>query len=117
MKRAGVRHGANNLKQLGLASLLHLQALKTFPTGGWGERWVGNPDKGFGQDQWGGWVYNVLPFLELSPLRDMGQMGSGASGSQVNDPAASATRGSCYSGDELSDAARWADVFNLDAKH
>jgi prepilin-type N-terminal cleavage/methylation domain-containing protein len=84
---------ANNLKQLGLATLQHVDRFKFYPTGGWGPRWVGNPDRGFDKEQWGGWVYNLLPFLELDILRDQGKLGIGATrpAGQVNDPDASAT--------------------------
>ncbi len=81
----------NNLKQLGLATLQHLERFKHFPTGGWGEKWVGNPDFGFEQKQWGGWVYNILPFIEQDALHDLGQNAQQNS-SAVNDPAASAVR-------------------------
>jgi prepilin-type processing-associated H-X9-DG protein len=43
-----------------------------FPTGGWGEDWMGDPDKGFGTNQPGGWIYNVLPYLEQQNLRSLG---------------------------------------------
>jgi hypothetical protein len=65
-------HCKNNLKQLSLAALQHLDFHGHFPTGGWGWYWVGDPDRGFGQEQPGGWIYNILPYCEQSPgLHDL----------------------------------------------
>lgn len=63
---------SNNLKQLGTACLLHLEAHKHFPTGGWGEMWVGVADRGVGKNQPGGWIYNILPFIEQKNLHELG---------------------------------------------
>lgn len=63
----------NHLKQLGLASLVHEDAHGYLPSGGWGWLWVGDPDQGFGAEQPGGWLYNLLPFLEETALRDLGK--------------------------------------------
>ncbi len=62
----------NNLKQLGTAAQNHLQKIGWYPTGGWGWDWVGDPDRGFGKNQPGAWTYNLLPFLELGDLHDLG---------------------------------------------
>ncbi len=62
----------NNLHQMGLAFLNHEEAHGHMPTGGWGWRWVGDPDRGFGERQPGGWGYNILPFIEQEALHNMG---------------------------------------------
>lgn len=63
----------NNLKQQGLGWLNHESAQGFLPTSGWGWRWQGDPDKGFGESQPGGWAFSVLPFLEESNVRDLGR--------------------------------------------
>src|ERR1700681_1054661 len=55
---------SNNLKQLALGALNHHETQGNFPTGGWGWWWVGDADRGFKRDQPGGWIYNVLPYVE-----------------------------------------------------
>ncbi len=68
----------NNLKQIGLAGHQHQTMQKFFPSGGWGHLWVGDPDRGYGQGQPGGWMYDVLPFLEQQSLHDLGTGGTPA---------------------------------------
>ena len=62
----------NHLKQIGLASLLGEESLKHLPAGGWGFYWMGDPDQGSGPQQPGGWIYNILPYLEQGVVRDLG---------------------------------------------
>jgi prepilin-type N-terminal cleavage/methylation domain-containing protein/prepilin-type processing-associated H-X9-DG protein len=63
----------NNLKQLALAFLNHESTYKYFPSGGWGWRWQGDPDRGYGEDQPGGWGYSIIGFTEETALRDAGR--------------------------------------------
>ena len=72
----------NNLKQLGLAASNHESATGRFPTGGWGYSWVGDPDRGNDWRQPGGWIYNLLPYLEQQALHDLP---SGKSGQPLLD--------------------------------
>jgi prepilin-type N-terminal cleavage/methylation domain-containing protein len=62
----------NNIKQLALGCLGHEAATKRFPTGGWGWAWTGDPDRGNDWRQPGGWIYNVLPYIEQQVLHDLG---------------------------------------------
>jgi prepilin-type N-terminal cleavage/methylation domain-containing protein/prepilin-type processing-associated H-X9-DG protein len=62
----------NHLKQIGLASMNHLDVHKHFPTDGWGYKWLGDPDRGFGRRQPGGWLFNLLPYLEQQTLWELG---------------------------------------------
>jgi prepilin-type N-terminal cleavage/methylation domain-containing protein/prepilin-type processing-associated H-X9-DG protein len=79
-REAGRRRSCtNNVKQMALAFLNHESSRGNLPTGGWGYRWVGDPDAGFGKDQPGGWAYNILPYIEQPALR--------AAGKGITDPA------------------------------
>jgi prepilin-type N-terminal cleavage/methylation domain-containing protein len=74
---------ANQLKQLGVATQAHLSAQKHLPSNGWGYRWVGDPDYGFGSRQPGGWLYNLLPYLEETALHDKGRGLTGTAKAQA----------------------------------
>ena len=63
---------SNNLKQMGLAFHNHHTLLGHFPSGGWGNHWVGDADRGFDEKQPGGWIYNILPYVEQNAVREMG---------------------------------------------
>jgi prepilin-type N-terminal cleavage/methylation domain-containing protein len=62
----------NNLKQLALGCLNHESAMRRFATNGWGFAWTGDADRGTDWRQPGGWIYNVLPFVEQQALHDLG---------------------------------------------
>jgi prepilin-type N-terminal cleavage/methylation domain-containing protein/prepilin-type processing-associated H-X9-DG protein len=61
----------NNLKQIGLGCLNHLDTLKYFPSGGWGYNWLPDPNRGSGEDQPGSWIFNILPFIEETSIHDL----------------------------------------------
>ena len=63
----------NNLKQLGLANQQNLEKLRRYVTGGWGPQYIGDPDRGNSANQPGGWVYNLLPYMEQDTLHEYGQ--------------------------------------------
>lgn len=67
----------NHLKQFGLAFQNHHDTQKHLPTGGWGWSWVGDPDLGFGVNQPGGWVFNILPYCEGKTIYDIAAGKSG----------------------------------------
>ncbi len=64
---------ANKLRQITVAVAAHEVAHRRFPTGGWSFMWTGDPDRGFGRHQPGGWMYNILPFVEQETLHDLGK--------------------------------------------
>jgi len=54
----------NHLGRLTKAVLLHDLSLRHFPSGGWGDVWLGVAERGSGARQPGGWTFGVLPFFE-----------------------------------------------------
>jgi prepilin-type N-terminal cleavage/methylation domain-containing protein/prepilin-type processing-associated H-X9-DG protein len=68
----------NNVSQLAKSCLLLESKNQHLPGGGWDWRWAGDPDRGNGAQQPGGWHYNILPFIDLQDLHDMGKDGTQA---------------------------------------
>ena len=62
----------NNLKQIGLATQAHVQARRHFPSGGWSGAFLADPQRGYGRNQPGGWLFAILDHLELADLRSAG---------------------------------------------
>ena len=74
VREAGRRTSCtSNLRQLALGTLQHESAHGFLPTGGWGWKWVGDPDRGFDKKQTGGWAYNMLFFVEQAAVHDLGR--------------------------------------------
>jgi prepilin-type N-terminal cleavage/methylation domain-containing protein len=73
---------SNQLRQIAIAWQLHHDTHQFLPSSGWGYRWIGDPDLGFGADQPGSWAYNCLPFMEQANLH---QLGAGLSGTAKKD--------------------------------
>jgi prepilin-type N-terminal cleavage/methylation domain-containing protein/prepilin-type processing-associated H-X9-DG protein len=63
----------NHLKQIGLAWLNHESTHKFMPSGGWGSRWTADPNKGYGKEQPGSWIFSILSFMEQQQLRQLGK--------------------------------------------
>lgn len=72
----------NQLKQIGLAVHSHEAFHRVFPANGWGFLWVGDPDRGVGPQQPGGWIYQLLPQIEGTSLA---QIGAGFTGLDKQD--------------------------------
>lgn len=68
----------NNLKQIGLSWMNHESSHGFLPSSGWGWRWQGEPDKGFGKNQPGGWAYDIMSFMEEGGLANLGSGLTGA---------------------------------------
>ena len=58
----------NHLRQLALAALNVETSSRTFPSGGWGYLWMGDPEGGLNWGQPGSWCYTLLPALEQNAL-------------------------------------------------
>ena len=71
----------NNLKQLTLGCLQCEHVNGFYPTGGWGAGWVGDPDRGQGKRQPGGWLFCILPYIEQDAVF---KFGSGLSAAAKN---------------------------------
>ncbi len=83
--REAARRGQcqNNVKQIALALIFFHDTHRTFPLGGWGHEWVGDPDQGVGKRQPGGWIYNILPNIEERDLHDLGAGLTGVSATDL----------------------------------
>ena len=66
-------HCVNNLKQISLACLNHEGTHGFMPSNGWGYGWTGDPDMGYGKGQPGGWIYDILSYLEKDSIRSIAQ--------------------------------------------
>ena len=61
---------------IGLALQSHAAELGTYPSNGWGiGLGPGIRTAGLPKNQPGGWLFNVLPYIELKSLHDMGANG------------------------------------------
>src|SRR5208282_2151046 len=63
----------NNLHQMAAGCLALESKFQHLPGGGWGCAWTGEPDRGYGAQQPGGWHYNILPFIDQTDLHDLGE--------------------------------------------
>ncbi|MDO4583160.1 MAG: DUF1559 domain-containing protein [Planctomycetia bacterium] len=68
----------NNLRNLALAILNVESSTRSFPNGGFGYSWSGDPENGLGYKQPGSWMYAILPMLEQNALYQLPADGSTA---------------------------------------
>ena len=73
---ARITRCSNQLRQIAIASLSHESAHGFMPSNGWGWRWAGDPEYGFGEKQPGGWAFNILSFIEEGQIRQIAESSS-----------------------------------------
>ena len=72
----------NNLHQLGMAAISHNALYGYYPSSGWGANWSADsymgtvnpapfPATGLGANQPGGWLYNILPQLDMGTIHNL----------------------------------------------
>ncbi len=61
----------NNLKQIGIGFLNHESTHKFLPCAGRSAYYVGDPLLGAGRDQPGGWIYQILPYIEQQAVYNL----------------------------------------------
>jgi len=71
VKRRGGRTAPTTSNRIGLAASNHHSALGRYPAGGWGYAWIGDPDRGNDWKQPGGWIFNLLPYIEQEGLHQL----------------------------------------------
>ena len=82
----------NNLKNVGVGWLNHESTHKALPSAGWNAWFVGDPELGTGRLQPGGWIYNILPFIEQQAVYDLPGDGDAALTTQQRAGAATLQR-------------------------
>lgn len=68
----------NHLKQIGTGFLLHENTHKILPGAGTSPWHVGDAMRGHGRKQTGGWMYNILPFIEEQDVYNLTNDGNPA---------------------------------------
>jgi prepilin-type processing-associated H-X9-DG protein len=66
-----------NLKQIAMAVHSHEAVHRRYPSNGWGYLWIGDAQRGTGERQPGGWIYQLLPHLEGTIISEIGSDLSG----------------------------------------
>jgi prepilin-type N-terminal cleavage/methylation domain-containing protein/prepilin-type processing-associated H-X9-DG protein len=61
----------NHLKQVGIGFLNHESTHRFLPCSGWNAFYLGDPLMGFGREQPGGWMYQILPYIEEKAVFDL----------------------------------------------
>ncbi|MBL8892370.1 MAG: DUF1559 domain-containing protein [Planctomycetaceae bacterium] len=68
----------NNLRQIGLAVQAHESSRQYYPNNGWGFRWLPDAPIHPRYGQAGGWIFQLLPYLEHKELHDLALVGGSA---------------------------------------
>lgn len=66
----------NHLKQIGVGFLNYESSKKSLPGAGFSPWFVGDPQMGAGRKQPGGWMYQILPYIEEQAVYDLPNDGS-----------------------------------------
>lgn len=74
-ERARKAQCQNHLKQIALATQMHVNTHEFFPSGGWSGGYLADPHRGYGRKQPGGWLFSVLEYMEESTLRTAAKSG------------------------------------------